>query len=74
MIVHAGSDIDYRDPLDSTKGIIPKLLAFEALLNKHPSWRGKVVLIQVCGKPHGLKSKEVMEDYKKINQQLNEYA
>ena len=36
-----------RDKLDSTKGVLPKLEAYEAFLSLFPEWNGKVVLIQV---------------------------
>jgi len=37
-----------RDKLDHVRGVRQKLLAFELFLNKNPSWRDKVVLIQVA--------------------------
>ncbi|KAI8374198.1 glycosyltransferase family 20-domain-containing protein [Radiomyces spectabilis] len=36
-----------RDKLDSTKGVVQKLHAFEKFLKDYPEWRNKVVLIQV---------------------------
>ncbi|KAI9315352.1 glycosyltransferase family 20-domain-containing protein [Dichotomocladium elegans] len=36
-----------RDKLDSTKGVLQKLHAFEKFLRDYPEWRNKVVLIQV---------------------------
>lgn len=36
-----------RDRLDSVRGVAQKLQAFEVFLERHPEWRGKVVLIQV---------------------------
>lgn len=36
------------DDLDVFKGIELKLQAFERLLEEHPEWRGKAVLVQVC--------------------------
>jgi trehalose 6-phosphate synthase/phosphatase len=35
------------DDMDVFKGIELKLQAFERLLEDHPEWRGKVVLVQV---------------------------
>lgn len=35
------------DDMDVFKGIELKLQAFERLLEEHPEWRGKVVLVQV---------------------------
>ena len=37
-----------RDKLDNIKGVPHKLLAFEEFLRVYPSWRGKVVMIQVA--------------------------
>lgn len=42
-----------RDKLDSTKGILQKLHAFEKFLTDYPEWRNKVVLIQVTTPTHG---------------------
>ncbi|EGG10551.1 family 20 glycosyltransferase, partial [Melampsora larici-populina 98AG31] len=36
-----------RDKLDPTKGVLPKLRAFEELLKRFPQWRNQVALIQV---------------------------
>ncbi|MCJ1319724.1 threalose-6-phosphate phosphatase [Xylographa vitiligo] len=36
-----------RDRLDTVRGVAQKLQAFEKFLERHPEWRGKVVLIQV---------------------------
>ena len=35
------------DDMDVFKGIELKLLALERLLDMHPEWRGKLVLVQV---------------------------
>jgi hypothetical protein len=37
------------DDMDVFKGIELKLQAYERLLEEHPEWRGKVVLVQVRG-------------------------
>ncbi|KAI0409724.1 family 20 glycosyltransferase [Xylaria palmicola] len=37
-----------RDKLDLVRGVRQKLLAFELFLRKNPSWRDKIVLIQVA--------------------------
>ncbi|KAI1811638.1 glycosyltransferase family 20 protein [Poronia punctata] len=37
-----------RDKLDLVRGVRQKLLSFELFLNKNPSWRDKIVLIQVA--------------------------
>lgn len=39
------------DDMDSFKGIELKLQAFERLLDHHPEWRGKLVLVQVTNPP-----------------------
>ena len=36
-----------RDRLDTVRGVAQKLQAFEKFLERHPEWRGKIVLIQV---------------------------
>lgn len=36
-----------RDRLDTVRGVAHKLMAFEKFLEKYPTWRDKVVLIQV---------------------------
>lgn len=38
------------DDMDVFKGIELKLQAYERLLEEHPEWRGKVVLVQVRGR------------------------
>ncbi|KAI8335822.1 glycosyltransferase family 20-domain-containing protein [Chlamydoabsidia padenii] len=42
-----------RDKLDSTKGVLQKLHAFEQFLHRYPEWRNKVVLIQVATPTYG---------------------
>ncbi|KAI9481077.1 MAG: glycosyltransferase family 20-domain-containing protein [Benjaminiella poitrasii] len=42
-----------RDKLDSTKGILQKLHAFERFLTNYPEWRQQVVLIQVATPTYG---------------------
>ncbi|KAG1220110.1 hypothetical protein G6F68_021286 [Rhizopus microsporus] len=46
-----------RDKLDSTKGVVQKLHAFEKFLRDYPEWRKKVVLIQVTTPTFGDNSK-----------------
>ncbi|KAI7867163.1 glycosyltransferase family 20-domain-containing protein [Spinellus fusiger] len=46
-----------RDKLDSTKGVLQKLYAFEKFLTDYPEWRNKVVLIQVATPTFGDHSK-----------------
>ncbi|KAK4054618.1 hypothetical protein OIO90_003430 [Microbotryomycetes sp. JL221] len=42
-----------RDKLDPTKGVLPKLRAFERFLHDYPEWVGKVALIQVTSPSPG---------------------
>ncbi|KAG0185999.1 threalose-6-phosphate phosphatase [Apophysomyces sp. BC1034] len=42
-----------RDKLDSTKGVLQKLHAFETFLRDYPEWRNNVVLIQVATPTYG---------------------
>lgn len=53
-----------RDKLDSTKGVLQKLNAFEQFLNRYPEWRNKVVLIQVATPTHG--------DHGKLERKISE--
>lgn len=46
-IYHDKKIIIGRDRLDSVRGVVQKLEAFEMFLNMYPEWRDKVVLIQV---------------------------
>ena len=39
------------DDMDLFKGIELKLLALEQVLDHHPEWRGKLVLVQVSKPP-----------------------
>ncbi|KAI9230186.1 MAG: glycosyltransferase family 20-domain-containing protein [Piptocephalis tieghemiana] len=41
-----------RDHLDPTKGVVQKLQAFERFLHRYPTWRDKVVLVQVTTARH----------------------
>ena len=46
--VYAGRKIIVgRDKLDPTKGVVPKLQAFERFLQDFPEWINKCVLVQV---------------------------
>ncbi|KAJ7555141.1 hypothetical protein O6H91_05G024000 [Diphasiastrum complanatum] len=48
------------DDMDIFKGIGLKFLAMEELLNQHPKWRGKVVMVQIANPARG-KGKDVLE-------------
>ncbi|ORX62736.1 hypothetical protein DM01DRAFT_320421 [Hesseltinella vesiculosa] len=59
-----------RDKLDSTKGVLQKLNAFEQLLERYPEWRNKVVLIQVATPTfgdHGKLETKISEAVSHIN-------
>lgn len=50
--VYAGKAIIVgRDRLDSVRGVVQKLEAYETFLEMYPEWRNRVVLIQVLLKP-----------------------
>jgi trehalose 6-phosphate synthase/phosphatase len=57
-----------RDRLDSVRGVVQKLQAFDMFLQMYPEWRGKAVLIQVSS-PSYTHSKR-ME--KKVTELVNE--
>ncbi|XP_073001058.1 alpha,alpha-trehalose-phosphate synthase [UDP-forming] 5 [Typha latifolia] len=48
------------DDMDIFKGISLKLLAMENLLEQHPEWRGKVVLVQIANPARG-RGRDVQE-------------
>ncbi|HET9594565.1 MAG TPA: bifunctional alpha,alpha-trehalose-phosphate synthase (UDP-forming)/trehalose-phosphatase [Anaeromyxobacteraceae bacterium] len=54
------------DRLDYTKGIERRLLAFEALLQRHPDLRGRVRLVQVA-----VPSRESVEAYRELRQEVD---
>ncbi|CAH2351452.1 trehalose-phosphatase [[Candida] railenensis] len=59
-----------RDRLDTVRGVVQKLQAFEMFLQMYPEWRSKVVLIQVSspGYSHSAKvAKKVSEMVNHIN-------
>jgi trehalose 6-phosphate synthase/phosphatase len=55
------------DRLDYTKGIPERLRTFERLLGENPSWRGRVVLLQVA-----VPSRENVESYRVLRSQVHE--
>ncbi len=61
------------DRLDYTKGIPERLLAFERLLQRYPSWHGRVSMIQIsvpsrtCIPEYGAKKHEVDQLVSRIN-------
>eukprot|EP00249_Psilotum_nudum_P016872 c26031_g1_i1 orf=2-1804(-) len=48
------------DDMDIFKGISLKLLAMEQLLEQHPKWQGKVVLVQILNPARG-RGKDILE-------------
>ncbi|MGA7121928.1 MAG: bifunctional alpha,alpha-trehalose-phosphate synthase (UDP-forming)/trehalose-phosphatase [Polyangiaceae bacterium] len=55
------------DRLDYTKGIRPRLLAFERLLEREPHWRGKVRLVQIA-----VPSRDRVPSYQEFRRQVDE--
>lgn len=53
--------------LDYTKGILPKLNAYEKLLEQHPEWIGEVSLISIC-----VPAAKEMTVYKKLQTQIEQ--
>jgi len=55
------------DRLDYTKGIIQRLEAYRFFLNKHPSYKGKIVFILLV-----VPSRAKVEQYTKLKKQIDE--
>ncbi len=55
------------DRLDYTKGIRPRMLAFERLLEREPQWRGKVRLVQIA-----VPSRDRVPSYQEFRRQVDE--
>ncbi|KAM7277550.1 hypothetical protein ACFE04_004684 [Oxalis oulophora] len=55
------------DRLDMIKGIPQKLLAFENFLEENPSWRDKVVLVQIA-----VPTRTDVPEYQKLTSQVHE--
>jgi trehalose 6-phosphate synthase len=55
------------DRLDYIKGVPQKMHAFEVFLDRHPEWRGKVVLVQVA-----VPSRQDVEEYQNLRMIVNE--
>lgn len=60
------------DPLESSRGLVQKFEAFEGFLTSNPSWKGKVVLVQMCPKSQHTKGRENVEVHKRLCHQINE--
>ncbi len=50
------------DDMDLFKGIELKLMAVERVLDHHPEWRGKLVLIQVTNAPRSVTAPPITVD------------
>ncbi|CAI9087832.1 OLC1v1022011C3 [Oldenlandia corymbosa var. corymbosa] len=62
------------DDMDIFKGVNLKLLAMEQMLNQHPKWRGRAVLIQIANPARG-KGKdleEIQEEIKESCKRIND--
>jgi alpha,alpha-trehalose-phosphate synthase [UDP-forming] len=57
------------DRLDYTKGVLERMQAVERLLEQHPEWIGKVVLVQA-----GAPSRGVLEEYRLFQERLRQLA
>ncbi|EGV60293.1 hypothetical protein CANTEDRAFT_127402 [Yamadazyma tenuis ATCC 10573] len=57
-----------RDRLDSVRGVVQKLEAFEMFLQMYPDWRDKVVLIQVSSPSY---SSHALKMEKKVTELVN---
>ncbi|MFT3856332.1 MAG: trehalose-6-phosphate synthase [Aquabacterium sp.] len=62
------------DRFDYTKGILERLHALERLLEKHPSWQGKVSLLQVAAPTRGQldEYQEFQQRIFKVTQRINQ--
>jgi len=59
-----------RDRLDSVRGVIQKLQAFNAFLEMYPEWRNKVILIQVSS-PSFLHSSKIENQVSELITEIN---
>ncbi|OWB76098.1 trehalose-phosphatase activity protein [[Candida] boidinii] len=59
-----------RDRLDTVRGVVQKLQAFDMFLDMYPEWRDKVVLIQVSFKSH-YHSKKLDKEVSEIISNVN---
>ena len=55
------------DRLDFTKGIVQRLLAFEAFLETYPEWQGEVSLLSLC-----VPSRTSVPEYQNLKRQVDE--
>ncbi len=59
------------DRLDYTKGIIERLKSFERLLERYPSWKGKVTMIQISS-PSRTRIPEYINQKREVDQLVGE--
>jgi len=57
------------DRLDYTKGVLERIQAVERLLEQHPEWIGRFVLLQVAAP-----SRSILEEYRLFNERLRNLA
>lgn len=57
------------DRLDYTKGVLERMRAVECLLEQHPEWIGRFVLVQAAAP-----SRSVLQEYRSFQQQVGELA
>lgn len=74
QIYHDKKIIVGRDRLDSVRGVIQKLQAFETFLQMYPEWRDKVVLIQVSSPGFSHSSKIESKVTELVNHINSEYG
>ncbi|QBQ41732.1 bifunctional alpha,alpha-trehalose-phosphate synthase (UDP-forming)/trehalose-phosphatase [Sphingobacterium psychroaquaticum] len=54
------------DRLDYSKGILPRIAAFEDLLLRHPEWKGQVVLYMLV-----VPSRDTVDQYKRLKDEID---
>lgn len=73
--IYAGKKIIVgRDRLDSVRGVLQKLQAFEMFLQMYPEWRDRVVLIQVLSPGYGHSGKVSKKASELINHINGQYG
>jgi trehalose-6-phosphate synthase len=62
------------DRADYTKGVDDRIRAIDALLDRHPEWKGRIVFAQICGKTRtGLQSFDnYWDDCQRLYKQLTD--
>jgi alpha,alpha-trehalose-phosphate synthase [UDP-forming] len=57
------------DRLDYTKGVLERMRAVECLLEQHPEWIGRFVLVQAAAPSRG-----ILQEYRSFQQQVRQLA